>query len=185
MAQQQIPVDHFDGGKNIGFGHDSDSNVGHLAEILEQLRQDGILGLKKAVVEVTNAQLLALQSAAVELVAAPGAGWYNHIEQVLLDYEYGSAAFVKATGGELAFNHEGGFAFNQQAFVGLLDATSNQKRLVLLDATGVPPAPVNITLPEDEAFELVNNGGGEWTTGVGNTLKIAVFYRTLPTEHSA
>lgn len=123
---------------------------------------------------VTSAELLALNTAAKTLVAAPGAGYVLEFLSALLILDYNSAAY--ATNGDLTINNETGTALsNTVQLANLLAATAD--KMVQLVALEVANAG-NVLL-ENEAIELTC-ATGDPVTG-DSPLRVKVAYRVHET----
>lgn len=67
---------------------------------------------QEAIVNISSAQILAMGSTPIELLPAPGVGMYYDIEKVILEYTYGTTAYLLADETlMLALDNELGFIF--------------------------------------------------------------------------
>lgn len=130
--------------------------------------------IQYAEVEVTSAELLALNSTPKTLVPAPGAGKVLEFISAILILDYESAAY--ATNGDLTVQNETGTALsNTVLLANLLAATADKMvRLVALDT-----ADTGVVLLENEAIQL-GCATGDPVTG-DSPLRVKVAYRVHAT----
>ena len=62
-------------------------------------------GVNVSTTVLTSAQILALNTTPIELVAAPGAGFYNVVEKVIASVDYNSAAYATTTDIEIRYTN--------------------------------------------------------------------------------
>lgn len=128
-------------------------------------------GIRKATVTLSSADLLALDSTPVELVAAPGAGKWLNVHRVVGYYSHGTTEYV-ATGG-LPF-----LTFGSTS-LGEFDCLANQDAITLgwkPAATSVPwTTTVKVVASEAVNAALVLSVTDPLTDGDG-TLTVTVWY---------
>jgi len=120
-------------------------------------------------VEVSSAELLALNATPKTLVSAPGAGRFIEIAHMQLFYDYNSAAYTVGGGNDLSVEYSSGEQLIQVEATGLLDQTSDQRRFVSGGGT--------ITPVDDKAVVLKMLSSE--VTGGDAPLKIKVCYRVM------
>lgn len=125
-------------------------------------------------VEITTAQLKALNATPQTLVAAPGAGLIIVPEQAILFLDYAGTAYDGIAAGEdLAVrytNGSGAIAMNIEA-TGFLDATADAVRVAMLPGTAIAPV-ANAAL-------VLHMATGEIATGT-SPLRVRLFYSIQP-----
>jgi hypothetical protein len=137
------------------------------------------VGTQVAQVNLTAAQFNGMYAAPVLLVAAPGAGYMNILESMLLDMTYGSAAF--ASGGPVAAQYD-----STAHGAGVLASNAEQAADFFQTANTVFPF---IQASGNGSFLLtascankgiyLSNTTGAFTTGTGSSFKASVFFRTV------
>jgi hypothetical protein len=130
--------------------------------------------MPKTTLTLTSAQLLALRSSPVDVIAAPGAGKATFMLAACLFYEYVTTAYTIPAGALLAFVPTGAaeapFTLDPAGF---LDSDSNQT----LQAESTPTN-LGVGATTNVAFQLTLLGGsGELTLGDG-TLRLTITYNT-------
>lgn len=123
-------------------------------------------------VTVTTGQVLALNATPKEIVAAPGAGIANVHDFSEVFYDYNSAAYAGIAAGEnleLRYTDGSGPLIATLETVGLLDATSDQHRILRSNAEVTPVANAAIVLCL---------ASGEVITG-NSPLKVRPHYRPV------
>jgi hypothetical protein len=138
-------------------------------------------GLKYADVTITSAELLALFTTPISILAAPGAGFANVIEGISLYKAAGTAYAGVATGEDLmvSYTNAAGAQIGQVETTGFLDQATAQHRY--MRAYGfVAAAPVSSITPVDNGAIVISLLVGNIITGTSD-LKLRIFYRTVPT----
>ncbi len=141
------------------------------------LRNDAL----EAIVDVTisSAELLALNAAPKQIIAAPGANKAIIVIDAQAFLDYNSAAYDGIAGGEdlvLAYTNGAGTALAKFETTGFLDQASDQMRVAAREA---PVAGTNLT-PTANAALVAALLVGEIATG-NSPLKIRVHYRIIDT----
>lgn len=138
-----------------------------------------VTGIVSKVTDLTNAQVLALNSTPITVVPAPGAGYYVDVITVDLIFNY-TGAYTVGSGDDLRLyyaSRTGGNAASASIeTTGFLDATADR----IISVAGVPdntnPPTTNVVV----ALQGVSNtafGGGN----ASNTLRVVVNYRIVTT----
>lgn len=107
------------------------------------LTKTGIEVLKGAEVEIATAAVLTLFGTPVQLVAAPGAGYYLEFVSATFWYDYNSVAYAVGAGDDLAIkftNASGVQVSSVLETTGFLTATSDQVRHVVIASGNYTPA---------------------------------------------
>ncbi len=155
---------------DAGFLHDGEGLF--LKNTAAIVRDNGSTG-NQATVTLTSAQILALHSTPISLIAAPGAGKAILPTKVEAFYDYGAAAYAAVASGDdllLKYTDGSGTTVITVETTGFIDQTSDQSRFVL-NSGALTPTP-------DAA--LVAFLGGAVTTGDGTvTLRIEYDVVTL------
>ena len=131
-------------------------------------------------VQITSAQLLALNATPQTLVAAPGTGRMLIFQQAFFYLPYNSAAYGGIAAGEdLAIRYTGssGQIVGTQETTGFLDQTSSQRRLLYAGAS--PVATATDVVPVSNAALVLHLLTGEITTG-NSPLNVRVFWFEVP-----
>lgn len=141
-----------------------------------------LLGLQRAQVQLTAAQVNALIGTNIEIIPAPAAGLAVVPMFVFLFNEFGSAAWVQdAATDALALKYSGGAEIvelgSEAQMTALIEAVADTGLHVtisnmLAPATGMLPV-------EATAIDLDNNGATDHTVGTGNTLSVEIWYQTV------
>lgn len=143
----------------------------------------GAFGLQAVDVVLTSAQILALQTGAVTLIAAPPAGWHlvpRFIKMILLA---GSAAYTDA-GGAVSFN-VGSLTVAMASNAIFLVTTSPNRRIQWLDpiaaaaGTGITGTAGNPPT-EDGAALTISKATNNFAAGNG-TMKLTIYFTVEPT----
>lgn len=153
-----------------GFLHNGEGV--YLKDAAAIVRDNGEQGLQ-ATVTLTSAQILALHTTPISLIAAPGAGKAIVPTKVEAFYDFGSAAYADIAAGDDIFlrytNGSGAIAATVET-TGFIDQTTDQRRFILNTGTITPTANA----------ALVASLGGAVTTGNGTvTLRIEYDVVTL------
>jgi len=133
----------------------------------------GVVGLYKDV-QVTSAQILALNATPVTLLAAPGANKFIAVTSMMLFLDYNSAAYGGIAAGEdwtIRYTDASGATLATIETTGLLDATSDQIRLVL-------PTTAAAFTPVANSPIVLHQSTGEITTG-DSPVYFRMFYDIL------
>ena len=130
-------------------------------------------------VTLTAAQVNALNGTPLTVVPAPGPAWIVILDEVQMQYVYGSAAFTIGSASGLAFNYTNGAGLQlaQCAVTGFLDQASNQRRSAL--AYRAASAASQIT-PVANAPIVAQMLTANVSVGTGCSLKLRAFYRRVP-----
>lgn len=148
-------------GRRVGFDSDSD------AIVCEQVRSYG--GLYKAT--ILNAQVLALNATARQIVPAPAAG-YAHILRRMAIYKAAGTAFAGIAAGEDLVakytNAAGAQVSGVVETTGFLDQATAQIRYV--DFPGVTGATAGDVTPVSAAALVLHLLTGEITTGTSDLI---------------
>lgn len=137
------------------------------AKLDENLRQ-------RAVVQLTNAQVLAVRATPITLVAAPGANKAIVVEEVHMVCDAAAGAYTE-TADNLAIEYSGGTDILTVETTGFLDQAA-------VGARWARPAIALTTPVANEAVQISNNGDGEFGGGnAANTLSVEVIYRVVDT----
>lgn len=152
--------------KAIGTNEIADAAV-TAAKLDENLRQ-------RAVVQLTNAQVLAVRATPITLVAAPGANKAIVVEEVHMVCDAAAGAYTE-TADNLAIEYSGGTDILTVETTGFLDQAA-------VGARWARPAIALTTPVANEAVQISNNGDGEFGGGnAANTLSVEVIYRVVDT----
>lgn len=137
------------------------------------------MGLKYADVTITSAQLLALFTTPISVLAAPGAGFANVLEAVIATKAAGTAYAGIASNEELAisYTNAAGLKVMEIEPTGFLDQTTAQMRYA--SSYKAASATASIT-PVENAAMVIHMLTGNITTG-DSDLKLRLIYRTIPT----
>lgn len=143
---------------------------------------DGLPLTKRALVALSNANLLALAATPIEVVPAPGAGKFIQV----LGWRFrtifvATAMDDAAADGDLILKYAGGSTIDTMQSDGLVDAAATTQGLsgnlteLLVAESGI-----------DNIAVQISNGGAEFTGGGGgdSTAEVEVFYRILDTNPS-
>lgn len=146
---------------------------------------DDMLTPNSVTVEVTAAEMLALNATPKTLVAAPGAGRVLVPVGALFFLDYNSAAYAGiATGEDMAIrytNGSGAVAATVET-TGFLDQTADQLRW--LNAGATPAATAGGLTPVANAALVLHMTTGEITTG-DSPLFVRTYYVNLPATLTA
>lgn len=133
---------------------------------------------QQATVNMTLAQWNAMYTTPYQLLAAPGAGLMNIVDNVYINYVYGSAALtsggaVSAQYGNTA--HAGGVLItNAEAAADYTGATAN----TMFKLSGTLGTGVTTSAAINTAIYL-SNATGAFATGTGGSFVLTVNYRTI------
>jgi hypothetical protein len=137
------------------------------------------MGLKYADVTITSAQLLALFTTPISILAAPGAGFANVLEG-LIAYKAAGTAYGGIDATEdmvVSYTNAAGLAVARVEATGFLDQATAQTRWA--DAYNAASGASSIT-PVENAAMVMHMVVGNITTG-NSDLKLRLIYRTIPT----
>jgi hypothetical protein len=138
-------------------------------------------GIATAIVQISSAELLALNAAPQELVAAPGAGFALIVEDAQFFLDYNSAAYAGIAAGEdlaIRYTDGSGAIVATQEATGFLDATADAYRHTRPVASSVSTGGV---APVANAALVLHMLTGEIITG-NSPLNVRVRYRTVAVE---
>jgi hypothetical protein len=130
-------------------------------------------------VEITSAQLLALNATPRPIVAAPGAGKFLVFDGAVLFLDYNSAAYAGIAAGEdlaVKYTDGSGLQVGSAEATGFLDATADAVRF--MDAYRAASGISSIT-PVVNAALVLQMLTGEVITG-NSPLKVRTYYYVLP-----
>lgn len=134
-------------------------------------------GVKVAQVSLTNAQMLALRATPVELVAAPGAGYQLFLIGLVLEFDYGGAAYTIVNAGDdmkVRYNNAAGTVVSDNIdSAGFLDATAD------VVTNGRPSSDLKAlaTAGVNKSLVLHNIGVAEYGGGnAGNVVRATCYY---------
>lgn len=134
---------------------------------------------------ITSAQLLALNATPIEVIPAPGAGYYNHINKWFISKPAGTAYAAIAGGDDLALKYTDGsgvVAATTIEATGFLDQTTLQIRAAnSLAGNGAAATTPGGFIPVDNAAVVVQMLNSEVTTGT-SPLYLFVNYDIIPTD---
>lgn len=140
-------------------------------------------GVRYTDVQVTTAQVLALNATPISLVAAPGAGRVLIFEGAFLHLDYNATAYGGIAAGEdlaISYTNGSGQEVGRCETTGFLDATADAIRWVPAQST---TAAVNQITPVANAALVISLLVGEITTG-DSPLNVRTFYRDIPSTLS-
>jgi aspartate/tyrosine/aromatic aminotransferase len=124
---------------------------------------------------VTLAQIQAIYTTAVQVVAAPGVGYATVIDGVQAFLDYGSAALQGTHNLVLCYTSNSliASALATVTASGFLDASADALAWAF-------PATANTT-PVANAIVVIGDATGNPTVGTGSVLKLRVFHHSVPT----
>lgn len=132
--------------------------------------------LQSATVTITTAELLALHATPKTLIAAPGTGYANVVNSMVLMLDYNSAAYDGVAAGEdleVRYTNGTGQLIATIETDPFLTATADAIRYVGVGA-------VTAITPVDNAAIIIWLASGEIATG-NSPLKVKIYYRVVPT----
>ena len=151
---------------------------------MSAIYDDTIIPRRVADRTVTTAQLLALNATPISVIPAPGAGYANVLDAVILYLPAGTAYAGIAAGEDLAFKYTDGSGqecFSRVETTGFLDQTTAQMRYVTGASAAFAGVPTDaLATPTANAAIVIQVLTGEITTGTSD-LKLRLFYRVIPT----
>lgn len=121
--------------------------------------------LRKATVTLSSAQILALHTTPITLVAAPGAGQSLLLHRVFCQYTFATAAYVNGDGAPRLTLDGGAVSLTLS---GLIDQSNDYRKSFPAPDFDTSSDPSNVAL-------IVDDGGAAHTTGDG-TLTVTVWY---------
>ena len=131
--------------------------------------------IQTATVEISSAQLKALNGTPIQLVAAPGADKFVDFLGAVIGLNYATAAMDDPTGdGDLQIRYDAGTVASLTVeAAGFIDAAANA-------ASTCKPLATDVIIVANKKLELYNDGA-EYTAGGGSTatLTVIVNYRIL------
>ena len=129
-----------------------------------------------ATVNITLAQLQALYSAGLSVIAAQGAGTFTELLSAVLEYKYGSAAFTIGSATNLTLNYtnaSGAAASVARAVTGVFDQTASQLCHIKPIATNIAGASSGLL----NAALTLNLAVADMTGGTGGSAILKMAYR--------
>lgn len=136
-------------------------------------------GIKYVDVNITSAQLLALNATPKQILAAPGAGLANILLGVVA-YKAAGTAYAGIAAGEdlsIKYTNAAGLEVAEIETTGFLDQATAQTRWATSFAAA---SGISSITPVANAALMLMLLTGEITTGTSD-LKLRVYYRTVPT----
>ncbi|MCK5020491.1 MAG: hypothetical protein KAS32_25965 [Candidatus Peribacteraceae bacterium] len=130
-------------------------------------------------IEVTNAQILDLADTAVELVAAPGAGYTVEVLNAVLILDYGSAACAEPSApDDLAIGYDGetGSVIATWDTTAFITGTADMMEIVSTTTLAGVAVAANVGKSVD-----LYNSGGDYTTCTGSTMTVIISYKVHAT----
>lgn len=128
-------------------------------------------------VALTSANVKALKTKPITLVAAPGADKAIVPEAIAIVVNYGGSNAFTETDDDLSIGYSGGAEIKEIESTGLIDQTNDEWRYITFEygETFVPAEnkAVVITNLDDE---IAGNAGND------NTIHVRLYYRTVPTD---
>jgi len=133
-------------------------------------KSQGIEGvIRRKRVTLTSAQILALYTTPVEIIAAPGTGYYNDVLSVMAINDYNSVAYTGANALELRYTNASGAKVTGDLAAAFINSASDRAdKAVGVAVTAVSNAAVVAAVP------TANPGAGN------GTITLDIQYRTLP-----
>ena len=158
------------------------ATVGHSGGTLTSTLGAGTLNIdtassmiQTATIEISNAQLKALNGTPIQLVAAPGADKFVDFLGAVIGLNYATAAMDDPTGdGDIQIRYDAGTVASLTVeAAGFIDAAANA-------ATTCKPLATDVIIVANKKLELYNDAA-EYTSGGGSTatLTVCVNYRVL------
>jgi len=147
---------------------DNPLDVAYISPQLQQQADD---------VTITSAQILALNTTPVSIVAAPGASYASVFDGALCEYDYGATAYTltSMTGVQFRYTNGSGTLLAQINETGFLDQTNDELRWT--DAYAAASGDSDI-LPVANAAIVAFAAGADPTLGDG-TMTCRVFTRRV------
>jgi hypothetical protein len=139
--------------------------------IAESALADSVL--QTATVTLTAAQVNALFTTPISIIAAPGAGKLTQVTSCALQYNYDTTAFTIGSATNLALKYtdaSGTSATTTAAVTGFLDQTADELRVLPLASSAYEPVA--------NAAVVLTLAGANVSAGVG-TLVVTVAYRVI------
>lgn len=135
---------------------------------------EATLAVRKATGTITTAQVLALNATPIELVPAPGVGYYIEVVNVHLWLDYNSAAYNGVAGGEdiaIKYDNAAGTIIASVETTGFIDQTNDEHRILAPTGTAL-----HASIPEVNEPVVIHLLAGEVATG-NSPIKFEVLYR--------
>jgi hypothetical protein len=142
---------------------------------------EATLAVRKATGTITTAQVLALNATPIELVPAPGAGYYVEVVNVHLWLDYNSAAYNGVAAGEdiaIKYDDASGTIIASVETTGFIDQTNDEHRVLAPTGTAL-----HASIPEGNQPIVIHLLAGEVATG-NSPIKFEILYRVRSLEFS-
>ena len=145
-------------------------------------RDDTAAPIRIAEGTISSTEILALNATPIAIIAAPGAGKANILQEITLYHAGGTAYAGIAAGEDIAFKYTDGSGqecFARVETTGLLDQTATQTRHISGASGAFAAVPTDgLATPTANAAIVIQILTGEITTG-NFALKYRAFYRTI------